>query len=108
MLCRFSDVSCYQVRAIIGQTYMLNETEELWEKDLPEEVEGRQTLGIMVVSRIRSSEMSAVGSIAVLTVIQLSILTLVGKVDVVCIIEILYMVLAEIYCNLSTDDCKIK
>ena len=52
--------------------------------------------------------MSAVGSIAVLTVIQLSILTLVGNVDVVCIIEMLYMVLAEIYCNLTTYDCKIK
>jgi len=34
------DIRTGKVRAIIGQTYMLNETEELWEKDLPDEVEG--------------------------------------------------------------------
>jgi len=34
------DIRNGKVRAIIGQTYMLNETEELWEKELPVEVEG--------------------------------------------------------------------
>lgn len=34
------DIRTGQVRAIIGQTYMLKESEEMWEKVLPPEVEG--------------------------------------------------------------------
>jgi major vault protein len=33
------DLKTGQVRAIIGQTYMLNQDEELWEKTLPNDVE---------------------------------------------------------------------
>jgi len=33
------DVSTGQVRAIVGQSYMLKENEELWSKELPPEIE---------------------------------------------------------------------
>jgi major vault protein len=33
------DLKSGQVRAVIGQTYMLNQDEELWEKSLPKDVE---------------------------------------------------------------------
>lgn len=32
-------MSGFQVRAVIGQTYMLTQDEELWEKELPANVE---------------------------------------------------------------------
>ena len=34
------DLTSGQVRAVIGKTYMLKANEELWEKELPAEVEG--------------------------------------------------------------------
>ena len=33
------DLTTGQVRAVVGETYMLKANEELWEKDLPAEVE---------------------------------------------------------------------
>jgi major vault protein len=33
------DIKSGKVRAVIGETYMLNQDEELWEKDLPSDVE---------------------------------------------------------------------
>jgi major vault protein len=34
------DIKTGKVRAVTGETYMLNQDEELWEKDLPAVVEG--------------------------------------------------------------------
>ena len=45
------DTKTGKVRAIVGQTYMLSENEELWEKHLPEHVQ--ELLGISVGSNFR-------------------------------------------------------
>ncbi|MED6271818.1 hypothetical protein CHARACLAT_024202 [Characodon lateralis] len=40
------DIKTGKVRAVIGHTYMLNQDEELWEKELPSNVEGLLASGI--------------------------------------------------------------
>ena len=45
------DTKTGKVRAIVGQTYMLSENEELWEKHLPEHVQ--ELLGISVGSNLQ-------------------------------------------------------
>jgi major vault protein len=42
------DVKSGKIRAVIGETYMLNQDEELWEKELPQEVENIITGDSMV------------------------------------------------------------
>lgn len=52
------DTKTGQVRAVIGETYMLKPTEELWEKELPDEVEvllAKQALGINYITPERRS-----------------------------------------------------
>lgn len=47
------DIKSGQVRAVIGETYMLNQDEELWNKTLPEEIEALLTKDALANRSVR-------------------------------------------------------
>jgi major vault protein len=53
------DIKSGKVRAVIGQTYMLNQDEELWEKELPSEIETLLNKDAMAERNVREKAGSA-------------------------------------------------